>query len=81
MESVNCGECDVDVPATTGARLIHLVESHPDLYESEVLPGYYEQMAELNSVDRSNFSRQTIAKYLWELEEEWQDADAGGESL
>jgi len=71
MESVHCGECDVDVPATPEARLIHLVESHPDLYESEVLPAYHERLAQLNQGDVPRFPTRSPAVDLFEM-----DADA-----
>lgn len=68
MDTVHCGDCDLDVPDNVECRLIHLVESHPDLYESEVLIDYRHRIRELNQFDVPRFPTRSPASDLFEFD-------------
>jgi hypothetical protein len=70
MQTITCGACDLDIPDTVECRLIHLVESHPDLYESEVLPDYHRRIAQLNPDDVPRFPTREPASSLFEFEDD-----------
>lgn len=69
MQTVHCADCDLDIPDNVECRLIHLVESHPEVYATEVLPSYHDRMARLNQEDVPRFPTRSPAVDLFKMDD------------